>query len=56
MKSTLKAILETEGTKNLIYTEQELLKLLVDIWNSRAQLDIKQIDALREQLKQSKVL
>lgn len=36
------------------YTENELAKLLVDIWESRTWFSIKEIDELRQQLRENK--
>lgn len=36
------------------YTETELAKLLVDIWESRIHFSIKEIDELRQQLRENK--
>lgn len=36
------------------YTETELAKLLVNIWESRHQFSIAEIDALRQQLRENK--
>ena len=36
------------------YTENELAKLLVDIWESRNWFSIKEIDELRQQLRENK--
>lgn len=36
------------------YTENELAKLLIDIWESRTWFSIKEIDALRQQLRDAK--
>ena len=36
------------------YTENELGKLLIEIWESRNWFDIKEIDALRQQLRDAK--
>ena len=36
------------------YTENELAKLLVDIWESRSWFIIKEIDELRQQLRENK--
>jgi hypothetical protein len=36
------------------YTENELAKLLIDIWESRTWFSIKEIDELRQQLRENK--
>jgi len=36
------------------YTENELAKLLIDIWESRNWFSIKEIDDLRQQLRENK--
>jgi hypothetical protein len=36
------------------YTENELAKLLIDIWESRTWFSIKEIDDLRQQLRENK--
>ena len=36
------------------YIENELAKLLIDIWESRTWFSIKEIDALRQQLRDAK--
>lgn len=38
------------------YTENELAKLLIDIWESRTWFSINEIDTLRQQLKDSNKL
>lgn len=38
------------------YTETELAKLLIDIWENRIHFSIAEIDALRQQLRENKKL
>lgn len=40
--------------KSSTYTENELAKLLIDIWESRNWFSIKEIDVLRQQLRDAK--
>jgi hypothetical protein len=56
MSNSLQKTLDSVHEKNLIYTEQELLRLLKDIWNSRDFINIKEIDRLRAELKERKIL
>jgi len=45
-----------KGGRGQTYTDQELIRLLDDMWKNRQHIDLKIVDQLRAQLKEKKIL
>jgi hypothetical protein len=44
------------AAKGQTYTDQEVIRLLEDMWQNRQHIDLKTVDRLREQLKAERIL